>query len=43
MQWLEVFLIRFFERSQFKRSAMPNGPSDDHADAWLEDLRDNVP
>jgi NAD+ synthase (glutamine-hydrolysing) len=24
--WLEVFLIRFFERSQFKRSAMPNGP-----------------
>ena len=24
--WLKVFLIRFFERSQFKRSAMPNGP-----------------
>jgi NAD+ synthase (glutamine-hydrolysing) len=58
--WLEVFLIRFFERSQFKRSAMPNGPkigsggslsprsdwrapSDAHADAWLEDLKRNVP
>ena len=25
-KWLEVFLVRFFERSQFKRSAMPNGP-----------------
>ncbi|BDI61528.1 NAD(+) synthase [Qipengyuania nanhaisediminis] len=24
--WLEVFLKRFFEFSQFKRSAMPNGP-----------------
>ena len=24
--WLEVFLYRFFERSQFKRSALPNGP-----------------
>jgi len=24
--WLEVFLKRFFETSQFKRSAMPNGP-----------------
>jgi len=24
--WLEVFLRRFFETSQFKRSAMPNGP-----------------
>ncbi len=24
--WLEVFLIRFFEFSQFKRSALPNGP-----------------
>jgi len=24
--WLEVFLRRFFESSQFKRSAMPNGP-----------------
>jgi NAD+ synthase (glutamine-hydrolysing) len=25
-KWLEVFLHRFFEVSQFKRSAMPNGP-----------------
>ncbi len=25
-KWLEVFLLRFFERSQFKRSALPNGP-----------------
>jgi NAD+ synthase (glutamine-hydrolysing) len=24
--WLQVFLRRFFETSQFKRSAMPNGP-----------------
>ena len=24
--WLEVFVKRFFEGSQFKRSAMPNGP-----------------
>jgi NAD+ synthase (glutamine-hydrolysing) len=24
--WLEVFLLRFFERSQFKRSALPNAP-----------------
>ena len=24
--WLEVFLKRFFETSQFKRTAMPNGP-----------------
>ena len=24
--WLEVFLLRFFELSQFKRSALPNGP-----------------
>ncbi len=24
--WLEVFLRRFFESSQFKRSAIPNGP-----------------
>ena len=24
--WLEVFLWRFFKTSQFKRSAMPNGP-----------------
>ncbi|MGH7064937.1 MAG: NAD(+) synthase, partial [Stellaceae bacterium] len=25
-QWLRVFLMRFFQQSQFKRSAMPNGP-----------------
>lgn len=25
-QWLRVFLYRFFTTSQFKRSAMPNGP-----------------
>ncbi len=25
-QWLGVFLRRFFEQSQFKRSALPNGP-----------------
>ncbi len=25
-RWLRVFLFRFFEISQFKRSAMPNGP-----------------
>jgi len=25
-QWLRLFLFRFFEISQFKRSAMPNGP-----------------
>ena len=25
--WLKVFLFRFFEISQFKRSAMPNGPT----------------
>jgi NAD+ synthase (glutamine-hydrolysing) len=24
--WLEVFLFRFFQTSQFKRSALPNGP-----------------
>ena len=24
--WLEVFVYRFFETSQFKRSAVPNGP-----------------
>ena len=24
--WLRVFLHRFFEQSQFKRSALPNGP-----------------
>ncbi|MGO9202956.1 MAG: NAD(+) synthase [Limisphaerales bacterium] len=25
-KWLEVFLLRFFQLSQFKRSAIPNGP-----------------
>ena len=25
-KWLEVFVYRFFKLSQFKRSAMPNGP-----------------
>jgi NAD+ synthase (glutamine-hydrolysing) len=25
-RWLEVFLYRFFQTSQFKRTAMPNGP-----------------
>jgi NAD+ synthase (glutamine-hydrolysing) len=25
-KWLEVFLVRFFKSSQFKRSALPNGP-----------------
>jgi len=25
-KWLEVFLFRFFQMSQFKRSAIPNGP-----------------
>ncbi|MGH8765067.1 MAG: NAD(+) synthase, partial [Burkholderiales bacterium] len=25
-QWLKVFLRRFFQTSQFKRSALPNGP-----------------
>ncbi len=25
-KWLEVFLVRFFQSSQYKRSAMPNGP-----------------
>jgi len=25
-KWMEVFLFRFFTLSQFKRSAMPNGP-----------------
>ena len=25
-KWLEVFLWRFFAFSQFKRSALPNGP-----------------
>lgn len=26
LRWLELFLVRFFQSSQFKRSAMPNGP-----------------
>ena len=26
VQWLEVFTRRFYQTSQFKRSAMPNGP-----------------
>lgn len=25
-KWLEIFLFRFFQTSQFKRSALPNGP-----------------
>jgi NAD+ synthase (glutamine-hydrolysing) len=25
-KWLEVFLSRFIEQSQFKRSALPNAP-----------------
>jgi NAD+ synthase (glutamine-hydrolysing) len=25
-KWLELFLLRFFEQSQFKRSALPNAP-----------------
>jgi len=25
-KWLRVFLVRFFQTSQFKRSALPNGP-----------------
>jgi len=25
-RWLRLFLFRFFQTSQFKRSAMPNGP-----------------
>ena len=25
-KWLKVFMFRFFTTSQFKRSAMPNGP-----------------
>jgi len=25
-KWLRVFLVRFFELSQYKRSALPNGP-----------------
>jgi len=26
VRWLEIFLYRFFKISQFKRSALPNGP-----------------
>jgi len=25
-RWLEVFIVRFFQQSQFKRSALPNAP-----------------
>ena len=25
-KWLEIFIVRFFASSQFKRSALPNGP-----------------
>jgi NAD+ synthase (glutamine-hydrolysing) len=25
-KWMEIFLFRFFQTSQFKRSAIPNGP-----------------
>jgi len=25
-KWMRVFLLRFFQQSQFKRSALPNGP-----------------
>jgi NAD+ synthase (glutamine-hydrolysing) len=59
-RWMEVFLKRFFAFSQFKRSAIPNGPkvvaggalsprgewrapSDGNANAWLDELRRNVP
>jgi NAD+ synthase (glutamine-hydrolysing) len=59
-KWLEVFIFRFFKLSQFKRSAIPNGPkvgsggslsprgdwrapSDSEAEAWLKELRENVP
>jgi NAD+ synthase (glutamine-hydrolysing) len=59
-KWLGVFIYRFFKTSQFKRSALPNGPkvgsggslsprgdwrapSDSEAEAWLRELRENVP
>jgi len=29
-RWLEVFARRFYEFSQFKRSAVPNGPKVSH-------------
>jgi NAD+ synthase (glutamine-hydrolysing) len=32
-RWLEVFLVRFFQGSQYKRSAMPNGPKISHGGA----------
>jgi len=32
-KWLEAFLVRFFQTSQFKRSAMPNGPKVSHGGA----------
>jgi NAD+ synthase (glutamine-hydrolysing) len=32
-KWLETFLVRFFQTSQFKRSAMPNGPKVSHGGA----------
>ncbi len=58
--WLDVFIRRFFGMSQFKRSALPNGPkvvaggslsprgdwrapSDGNAQAWLDDLAENLP
>ena len=59
-KWLEEFLFRFFQTSQFKRSAIPNGPkvssggalsprgdwrapSDGVANAWIAELRANLP
>jgi len=59
-RWLAVFIQRFVQSSQFKRSALPNAPkvgsggslsprgdwrapSDATAQAWLEELRDEVP
>jgi NAD+ synthase (glutamine-hydrolysing) len=59
-KWLEVFLHRFIQFSQFKRTAIPNGPkvgsggslsprgdwrapSDAKAEAWLRELREQVP
>ncbi|MBY0443015.1 MAG: NAD(+) synthase [Mycobacteriaceae bacterium] len=32
-QWLQVFVQRFYSMSQFKRSAMPNGPKVSHGGA----------
>ncbi len=59
-KWLEVFLHRFIQFSQFKRTAIPNGPkvgsggslsprgdwrapSDAKAEAWLRELKEQVP